>query len=95
MNNLGQREFSRLIHIAGVRLIRFHDLRHTNASLLIEAGEEVKLVSERLGHYSTSFTMDTYCHTSVASHRALVDRVWGSDKSKKTENSVKEIIYSN
>jgi hypothetical protein len=41
---------------------RFHDLRHACASLLLAAGTDVKVVSERLGHGSTSFTMDTYQH---------------------------------
>lgn len=94
MNNLGQREFVRLMKAAKVRVIRFHDLRHTNASIIIAAGEEVKLVSERLGHSSTSITMDIYCHTSDASHRALVERVWGRNKSKKRTESGEEIIYS-
>ena len=42
--------------------IRFHDLRHTHASLLIMDGVPVKVVSERLGHASVSFTLDTYAH---------------------------------
>jgi integrase len=37
-------------------------LRHTHATLAIKAGVPVKVVSERLGHASTSFTMDTYAH---------------------------------
>jgi integrase len=41
---------------------RFHDLRHTHASLLLEAGEHAKVVSERLGHSSVAFTLDTYGH---------------------------------
>ena len=42
--------------------VRFHDLRHTHASLLLEAGEHAKVVSERLGHSSVAFTLDTYGH---------------------------------
>jgi integrase len=42
--------------------IRFHDLRHTHASLLIMAGVPVKVVSERLGHSHSAFTMHTYQH---------------------------------
>lgn len=42
--------------------IRFHDLRHTHATLLLKAGVPVKVVSERLGHASTTFTMNTYQH---------------------------------
>jgi integrase len=42
--------------------LRFHDLRHTHASLLLQAGENAKVVSERLGHASVAFTLDTYGH---------------------------------
>ena len=43
--------------------VRFHDLRHTHASQLLKAGVPVKVVSERLGHATTSITMDIYAHT--------------------------------
>ena len=42
--------------------IRFHDLRHTCASLLLLADENVKVISERLGHASIQLTLDTYSH---------------------------------
>lgn len=42
--------------------IRLHDLRHTHASLLLAAGEQVKVVSERLGHASVAITHDIYEH---------------------------------
>jgi len=93
MNNIGQREFRCLLQAAGVRQLRFHDIRHTNASRLLAAGEEVKLVSERLGHSSASITMDIYCHTSDAAHRALADRIWKNNKSKKTEDPARSSIY--
>ena len=43
-------------------MIRFHDLRHTHATLLIKEGVPVKVVSERLGHATTAFTIKTYQH---------------------------------
>ena len=92
MNNLGQREYAKLVKASGVRRIRFHDMRHTNASLLIEAGTEVKLVSERLGHSSTAITMDIYCHTSASAHRAVANSMWRK-KYKKDDISVVEAIY--
>ena len=46
----------------GLRRIRFHDLRHTHATLLLQAGVNPKVVSERLGHSSVAFTLDTYAH---------------------------------
>ncbi len=47
---------------AGVPGIRFHDLRHTHACLLLRVGVNPKVVSERLGHSSVAFTLDTYAH---------------------------------
>lgn len=55
--------FSRLVRRCDVPVIRLHDLRHTHASHLLAAGVNVKLVSERLGHASVAFTLDTYGHT--------------------------------
>ena len=47
---------------AGVKVIRFHDARHTHASLLLKAGVHPKIVQERLGHASIQITLDTYSH---------------------------------
>ena len=47
---------------AGVRPIRLHDLRHTWATLALQAGIHPKVVSERLGHATTSITLDVYSH---------------------------------
>ena len=46
----------------GLRGVRFHDLRHTMATLALSAGVHVKVVSERLGHSTTQITLDTYSH---------------------------------
>jgi integrase len=54
--------FERIARRAGVRVIRLHDLRHTHGTLLIAAGVPVKVVSERLGHATPVFTIDTYQH---------------------------------
>jgi integrase len=52
--------FVRISKRAGVKRIRFHDLRHTNATLLIGKGMDPKTVSSRLGHSSIMITLDTY-----------------------------------
>ena len=52
--------FERIIANAGLRRIRLHDLRHTHASLALKAGVPVKVVSERLGHESSAFTLKQY-----------------------------------
>jgi integrase len=54
--------FERLIAKAGLRPIRLHDLRHTHATLALEAGVPVKVISERLGHESPAFTLKQYAH---------------------------------
>jgi integrase len=60
-SSVGQ-AFGRLVASADVPRIRLHDLRHTHASHLLMAEVNVKVVSERLGHASVSFTLDTYGH---------------------------------
>jgi integrase len=54
--------FDALVKGAGVPRIRFHDLRHTHATLLLGEGVHPKVVSERLGHASVGITLDTYSH---------------------------------
>jgi integrase len=54
--------FERIARRAGVPVIRLHDLRHTHGTLLIAAGVPAKVVSERLGHASPTFTIETYQH---------------------------------
>lgn len=58
MNDYFQKQTKR----AGLPVIRFHDLRHTHATILLRLGENPKLVSERLGHASVTITLDTYSH---------------------------------
>lgn len=56
------REWRSLIKKSKLRKIRFHDLRHTHATLLLEAGINMKAVSHRLGHSTVNMTLDTYSH---------------------------------
>ncbi len=56
------RSFRPLIRRAGLPDIRFHDLRHTCATLLLGKGVHAKLVQELLGHATISITLDTYSH---------------------------------
>jgi len=55
-------EFQAVLAAAGVSPARFHDLRHTSASLALRAGVPAKVVSVRLGHSSVGITMDLYSH---------------------------------
>ncbi|MEH7094055.1 tyrosine-type recombinase/integrase [Neobacillus vireti] len=57
-----RRNFNSLIKKANAEKIRFHDLRHTHATLLLQQGVHPKIVSERLGHADTRMTLDRYSH---------------------------------
>jgi len=52
----------RIVKAAGFGHLRFHDLRHIHASLLLHEGIHPKIVSERLGHSAVRITLDTYSH---------------------------------
>ncbi|WP_289140848.1 site-specific integrase [uncultured Brevibacillus sp.] len=56
--------FRRIIQKANVPKIRFHDQRHTHATILLKIGEHVKIVSERLGHSNAAMTMNVYSHVT-------------------------------
>jgi integrase len=60
--NLNHRSFKPLLEKAGLPNIRFHDLRHTCATLLLTKGVHPKIVQEMLGHSTISITLDTYSH---------------------------------
>jgi len=60
--NLVKRSFKPLLKKAGLPEIRFHDLRHTCATLLLGRGVHAKLVQELLEHATRAMTLDTYSH---------------------------------
>ncbi|WP_235425044.1 site-specific integrase [Heyndrickxia ginsengihumi] len=62
--NTIHKQFLYDIKLAGVKRIRFHDLRHTHATIMLELGENSKIVSERLGHSNVSITLDKYSHVT-------------------------------
>lgn len=59
----------RVLARAGLSKLRFHDLRHTFATLALQNGVDVKTVSGMLGHYSAGFTLDTYAHVTTQAQR--------------------------
>jgi integrase len=59
------RHFERLLQRAGLPRIRFHDTRHTFATLMLELGEAPKVVQSMLGHTKISTTLDIYSHVSL------------------------------
>jgi len=73
--NLTARSFKPLLQKAGLPDIRFHDLRHTFATLMLQNGEHPKVVQEMLGHATIAITMDTYSHVLPNMQRDAVDRL--------------------
>jgi len=69
------RSFARLVEAAGLPRIRLHDLRHTHATLALQAGIHPKVVQERLGHATISITLDVYSHAIPAMQEAAAARV--------------------
>ncbi|PQP35639.1 site-specific integrase [Desulfobacteraceae bacterium SEEP-SAG9] len=61
-NNMVNRHFNPAVESAEIEKIRFHDLRHTYASLLISQGENIKYVQSQLGHSSPTVTLNVYAH---------------------------------
>jgi integrase len=60
-----------------LKRIRFHDLRHTSASLLLLADVNVKIVSERLGHANIQLTLDTYSHVLPTMQKRAAEKMDG------------------
>ena len=54
----------RILKDAGLEHLRFHDLRHTFATLALQSGVDIKTVSAMMGHYDAGFTLRTYTHTT-------------------------------
>jgi len=92
--NMIKREFHPALDRAGLRRIRFHDLRHTYASLLISQGENIKFVQSQLGHASAKTTLDRYGHLMPNldndAARRLDKTVFGNFVRKLLENPVSE-----
>jgi len=85
-DNLVRREFHPALSRSGLRRIRFHDLRHTYAALLISQGENIKFIQHQLGHASIQTTMDCYGHllpeVSQGTGKRLDETVFGESVSK-------------
>ena len=69
------REFGKLVDRAGIPKIRFHDLRHTHATILLNEGVPISVVSERLGHSTPTTTLNVYAHVLPNVQQALADKL--------------------
>ena len=75
-----RRSFEPLLDLAGCPRIRFHDLRHASATLLLSQGVHPKVAQERLGHSTIAVTMDTYSHVLPDMQRqaaSKLDKLFG------------------
>ena len=75
MSNFCQRVFKPLLARTALRRIRFHDLRHTFGSQLIQAGASLAYVRDQMGHSSIQVTVDIYSHLIPGANVAYVDRL--------------------
>ncbi len=75
LHNLQRRHFKPLLKTAEVPNIRLYDLRHSCATLLLAAGENPKVVSERLGHASIVLTLDTYSHVLPTMQQGATEKI--------------------
>ena len=69
--------FSKLLKEAGLPQVRFHDLRHSAATLLLSMGVPAKVVQELLGHSKIGMTLNTYSHVLPSMQKDAVDKMEG------------------
>ena len=74
-DNLIKRHFLPALSFAGLRKIRFHDLRHTFTALLIDMGENIKFIQGQLGHASAQTTLDRYGHLLPVDNLAVGNKM--------------------
>lgn len=74
-SNMVQRHFFKALKKSGLQRIRFHDLRHSYASLLLAQGENIKYVQTQLGHSSPTVTLNIYAHLMRDSNQEAACRL--------------------
>ena len=74
-NPFSRKAFYRCLKQAGIRQVRFHDLRHSYAALLIQKGAHPKYIHEQMGHSSIQVTMDIYGHLFGGEYRHLASQL--------------------
>ncbi len=86
------RNLHRIQRRAGVPQIRFHDLRHTFATLSIEQGQDIKTISHMLGHTDAGFTMNTYMHVTEKMQDSVASALGNLMTEKQNEKPAKKIV---
>jgi len=85
--NSVSRAWTMLASNVGIKLIRFHDARHTHASLLLKQGAHPRIVQERLGHSTIATTLDVYSHVTPGLQEAVATRFDEAMSSKYNDHS--------
>lgn len=82
-DNVVKRYFNQALRLAGLRKVSFHSLRHSNASMRIQAGQNIKYIQSQMGHASINITLDIYGHlfNDVNFNRQQVELLESSFKS--------------
>ncbi len=88
IQNVKNRHFNKCLEAAKLRRIRFHDLRHTFASLLLQNGESPQYVKEQMGHSSIKVTVDVYGHLIPGANRQAVNRLPGSQPATQAQPAI-------
>lgn len=73
-NNLTARHFLPALKRAGVKRIRFHDLRHTKVSLMLDQGENIKYIQSQMGHSAPTITLNVYSHLMKSVNSEAAER---------------------
>ncbi|MDH6623662.1 integrase [Streptomyces sp. LBL] len=83
------RAFTTLLRKAGLRRIRFHDLRHSTATLLLEQGVELVVIKELLGHAHIGVTATVYAHVRLRLQRDAIDTLGTALGSRETTETAR------
>lgn len=97
-SNMVQRYYRKALKDAGIPQIRFHDLRHTYASLLLSQGENVKYIQAQMGHSSPTVTLNVYAHLMKGENQEaacrLENTIFQATGHKMVTNEKKELTIN-
>ena len=88
-------KFQQILAKHGLRRIRFHDLRHSCATIMLHLGYTLKDIQTWLGHSNYNFTADTYIHSGVGTHEQMAERLSEELKSLLPKNPEKPNLLKN
>ena len=87
--------FHRVLKRAGLPMVRFHDLRHSCATIMLYLGYTLKDIQTWLGHSNYNFTSDTYIHSGSGVHEQMAERLSEELKSLLPQNLENPILAEN